>query len=496
MIDISLPGLRNQAKRWIANRGWSAVVGELIQNAMDEASTSIEITLRPIHGRPMVELIVRDDNPEGFEDLRDAYTLFADSKKGPDATKAGRFNAGEKYVIALARWSSIASTTKTIEFDWDTGRHERRAKTERGTVFTGHFPMTRTEMGDVEDYIRTVLPRPGVRIVFNGTLLSTRTPILSFEETLETELAAAFGEPLRRTQRKSIIEVHEVLPGEEATLYELGLPVVATGDKYHINVLQRVPLNVERDNVRPAYLRHIRTVVANRTAHLLEQQDAGQTWLAEALADPRIEPEAAKNILVNMFGEDFVSRDPSDPESAKKAVSNGFSVIEPRHLSKEAWRNIRRHGLVESAGKRFPTQRIESSRDGEPAIPRSLWTQAMCIIEEYARSLASELIGVHVEVEYYQKMTFQGGYGRAEKRLLLDRCVERYSIQEIDALLIHEFGHEYESDHLSEKYYAALCKLGASMKEQALKEPGLFLRFEEDLEAARSDSALRAGEAR
>ena len=30
-------------------------------------------------------------------------------------------------------------------------------------------------------------------------------------------------------------------------------------------------------------------------------------------------------------------------------------------------------------------------------------------------------------------------------------------------LLIHEFGHEYSSDHLSSEYHDALCRIGAKL---------------------------------
>ena len=31
--------------------------------------------------------------------------------------------------------------------------------------------------------------------------------------------------------------------------------------------------------------------------------------------------------------------------------------------------------------------------------------------------------------------------------------------EDVDRLLIHEFGHEYSADHLSEEYHEALCQL-------------------------------------
>ena len=41
-------------------------------------------------------------------------------------------------------------------------------------------------------------------------------------------------------------------------------------------------------------------------------------------------------------------------------------------------------------------------------------------------------------------------------------------------LVIHELGHEYASDHLSESYYRALTDLGARSTLLALAEPEFF----------------------
>ncbi len=45
----------------------------------------------------------------------------------------------------------------------------------------------------------------------------------------------------------------------------------------------------------------------------------------------------------------------------------------------------------------------------------------------------------------------------------------------VDELLIHEFGHHYTTDHLSEQYHDAICRLGAKLVVLALGEPGFFM---------------------
>ena len=44
----------------------------------------------------------------------------------------------------------------------------------------------------------------------------------------------------------------------------------------------------------------------------------------------------------------------------------------------------------------------------------------------------------------------------------------------VDELLIHEFGHQFSADHLSEQYHEGLCRLGAGLKKLALKKPEAF----------------------
>ena len=56
---------------------------------------------------------------------------------------------------------------------------------------------------------------------------------------------------------------------------------------------------------------------------------------------------------------------------------------------------------------------------------------------------------------------------------------EQGATADVDALLIHELGHEFSGDHLSSDYHEALCKLGADLKKLALerrKAMRFFLR--------------------
>ena len=93
---------------------------------------------------------------------------------------------------------------------------------------------------------------------------------------------------LRRVNREATDGVFAVLPGESATLYEMGIPVVETGDKWHYDVGQTIPLTLDRENVQPGFLRQVRVAVFNRMHAQLEPEDVNSEWAETAIAHPTV----------------------------------------------------------------------------------------------------------------------------------------------------------------------------------------------------------------
>jgi hypothetical protein len=57
------------------------------------------------------------------------------------------------------------------------------------------------------------------------------------------------------------------------------------------------------------------------------------------------------------------------------------------------------------------------------------------------------------------------------------RWFEQGITEDVDRLLIHEFGHQSSGDHLSADYHEALCLLGARLKRLALEKPEAIRQF-------------------
>lgn len=164
----------------LARRGKQFTVFELVQNAWDQNVTRVEITLTKQPGARDALLRVEDDDPEGFSNVTHSFTLFADSDKKSNVRQRGRFNLGEKLVIAMCDKAEIMTTTGGVMFD-QRGRHTLRRKRDRGSVFEGQLKLTNDELEECCDAVVKLIPPDGIETTFNGAPLPTRQPLTIFK---------------------------------------------------------------------------------------------------------------------------------------------------------------------------------------------------------------------------------------------------------------------------------------------------------------------------
>jgi hypothetical protein len=423
---------------------------------------------------------VEDDSPVGFRDLSHASTLFAESDKKGSATLRGRFNFGEKLALACCDMAEIVSTGGGVRFD-DQGKHRLRQKRERGTIFKAVLPLTHAEMEACRTAFWKLIPPCGVKTTFNGVPLPARVPTTTFEATLRTEIADLDGN-IKPSSRKTTVRVYPVLAGETGTVFELGIPVVEIGDGYHADVQQKVPLGFDRDNVPPAFLRSLRTHVLNAVHDTMGRDEAKSVWVREALGTKDVSVEAVRSVVTHRFGKRSVTRDPSDPEANALAVTKGYTVVYGNQLSAAEWENVRRAGVLLPAGQVTPSPK--PYREGGPPVPllpRAEWSAAQARLVALYERLAPHMIGRPIEVRIVlaPNNKFQACFGPGSPLDLNhphlgDRFFEAGCSPRTLDLLIHELGHEYESNHLSQGYYRALTKIGARLALAVAGDPTLL----------------------
>jgi hypothetical protein len=490
-FEVDKQGLAKLLER----KGKEFAVGELIQNAWDEDVKEVVVKLDDA-GDGLYRLEVADDSPEGFSDLTHAYTLFADSKKKDDPEKRGRFNLGEKLVIAMCERASIETTKGSVHFDGES-RVMSDYTTTSGSIFTGMVRLTDAEVAAVERLVYRLLPPEGIKTTFNGKLIARREPRYVFEISLRTERADEEGY-LRPTTRKTTVQVYERQGDERGSLYEMGIPVVETGDSYHVNVEQKVPLNTDRDNVPPSYMRDVRAAVLNAIHANLDSETAGENWVDDALEDDSVAPEAVQSVVTARYGEKVVTADPSDREAEKIAVSEGYTVIPAGGFSKGAWGAVRGAGAALPAGQVTPSPDPSAGDNVLNLMPEDQWPTVVADLAEYAKVLAERVLGVELTVRIAQpkrrtdwpynatwgrksstraELTFNFtalGYPFFEKAMGGGPVVEAQMVSDrAHELLIHEFSHQYAEEHLSREFYDACCKVGAKLAGVLAADPTL-----------------------
>ncbi len=232
----------------------------------------------------------------------------------------------------------------------------------------------------------------------NGVAVDPPSVIKSFETSLPTITVNADGE-LIRTARVTEIRLYARQPEEPAAIHELGIPVVRLdpkdGDPFHIDVRQKVPLSLQRDNVPPTFLKLVRTAILNHTFGLLTKDQAESRAMHLALEEA--EPAAVDSVMTQRFGSKRAIFDPSDREANNRLASEGFAIIPGGAFGRGTWENIRASGAAEPSGKMRPTLKPYSSDPDAPAanlLDPAKKTANMNLFEAYVRLLAEKVCGV------------------------------------------------------------------------------------------------------
>jgi hypothetical protein len=354
--------------------------------------------------------------------------------------------------------------------------------------------MTRVELDAVLASAKELVAPPGVATMIDGKSLVERAPLKVFEATLQTEVANEEGFLAARTRKTSVRVYPALMRTDPETaksrafgyLYEMGIPVCPTGDQWDVEIMQKVPVNLERNAVSDSYLRTVRVLTLNEMYDQLKPEDAATPAVQDALTDERCKPEAVNVVLTHQFGEKRAVMDPSDPEANNRLVSEGYTLIAGNAFSKPAWENIRSSGAARPSGQIMPTPKPYSLDPNAPSrklLPESEWTPGMKNIAGYVEDIGMKLIKRCVRVTIDKGRIGAGWaacYGGGE--LTFNLASVGYDFFEhgpdarVNALLIHELAHETEDNHLSDGFYKVLQKLGAALTELALRDPELFRR--------------------
>jgi hypothetical protein len=364
--------------------------------------------------------------------------------------------------------------------------------------------LTRDEQAEIAQAARTLLVKPGVDVTFNGSRSAARARVRVRDHAGHGDRRRGRAAPA--DARKTTVRVYEPLPGQPARLYELSVPVVETGDTWDVQVMQRVPLNMERDNVTPGYLRDLRADVLSAMSQTerFTAEVAAAAWVTDGAGSPRSTDQAVHSVMDLRYGTERVGADPSDRQAEKEAVAHGHAVVQQLALPPELRQRVKEAGALAPAGRVFPPPKPFDKDADKPLrlLPKEEWTRDMlrmasmiCLIADIVfEDPVPQRLSDHLVVDIaddpgwklngcYRGAPFRHTINAAALgrdwfgRFILDPSVMRFVLHE----LAHEKGH-----HLDHAYHEALCLYGARLALAVHRRPNLFKGMEPEAVESRT----------
>ena len=382
--------------------------------------------------------------------------------------------------------ASIITTTGSVYFDSKNGRYPGRKKLERGSKVYVVIKMTKDQYFECINYCNSILIPENIKFSVwhesGGVEKNYRKPHVSFVTKLPTELMD--GESMRKTSRETVVDVHVIEAGDTAYIYEMGIPVVEIDCAYNVNVQQKIPLNMDRDNVDPKYLKEIYAEVLNHTFEEIKSEQSSDLWVRSAGQSERIDKEAVKDIFVKRYGKAVIAN-PFDKKSIDRAITEGYRVIHSSELSGIELDIARAFGAIRTSSEEFPVT-VTTSTTVKP-------TEDMQKVANFCKLVYNEFVvkdksKAELRVEFIESdATCGADFEREEPRLRfnLTNCPKDFfdlfkwkpnwlvMKKELLDLIIHELAHEYGT-HYEKPYLDGITRIGAELTMKALGEPEYF----------------------
>lgn len=458
-FEVSKEGLR---QLW-AGKPKDFIVRELVQNAWDEKISKCSFTSEWQNG--IAYLVMEDDSPEGFKDITHAFTLFAPTYKRLIPEKRGRFNVGEKQVLAMCKEAIVSTTKGTVTFS-SQGRIHKRLKREKGSIISLTLRMKMDGYKEMLKSVDLYLPPKGIDFRVNDNPILYKEPYKVVEVSLPTEIRNADG--MVKAYRKTKVNIHKA--EDEAYLYEMGLPVCKINCLYHVDVQQKVPMSIDRNKVTQSYLRKIFTLVLNETYELVPNVNVSDGWVREAMSNKDISDEAVKAVVKTRYGDKVVVANPTDRGSIDDALSHGYKVIYGNELSRPEWKNIRKAGAIKSSSALFPTKLTDDSEEVEK-------DENMVKVEELTKKIAKRCLGIDVNVQFFKWTGAAAQYGLRSLTFNVKKLGRTFFdpplSDEVIDLILHELAHE-KGFHTEVYYHSCLTRMAGELIMLALDEPEFF----------------------
>lgn len=321
----------------IRSRPLAHILKEALSNSLDAGATAISMTCGP-EGPGALEFTCTDDG-RGCGDpeiLRRVGSTTSDLHAGT----RGRFGQGLIDLIAVSEWAEIRTLGHRLVFDKDGCRITAAKNGFGGLSLSLTLRHDGDGLGELVGYFGSVILPDGVAATFNGGRISRRVPERLVEGLrLATVLYDPAEDRVVRRQRTTAVEIHPQR-GAFPMIHELGIPVDAAPWQlpFDINVLQKTPLDADRDMLPDAYKERLvgDLVGPMSDSYIKYMGDHGEAP-GEIAGNRRnaasLSPDARRTLVRTVTGADIdkiVRRNPLDPDDvgeSQELENRGLSPV-------------------------------------------------------------------------------------------------------------------------------------------------------------------------
>ena len=103
------------------------------------------------------------------------------------------------------------------------------------------------------------------------------------------------------------------------------MPVESIESKWHVNILQKIPLSPDRDKVRDSWLKQLYTILVINAQDLITTEDTNQGWVSDTIKDlPKM---TMLEVVRKKFGTDRIALTSTNDSANQLAALDGYRVI-------------------------------------------------------------------------------------------------------------------------------------------------------------------------
>ncbi len=468
----------------ISNDGWKRMnagrrAADLIREAISNTFDTDDVTQVHVHLAPGF-VSVEDNSKTGIPDLSLVTTVFLTDKQD-SVVKRGRKGRGLKELISAAEWAEV--DTIGFKTTFTEGRETVKSTRTAGTkVSVKVAAWTQTDIEAAEKYLNKVIPPSHIEFYVNGSKVASRSKRISFPAHLKTQTVVDGIQ--KEIYRETVVEIVNLAKGETlGWVYEMGIPVQQHSTRFHVNILQRIPLNDNRDNIDEVYLSTLGTFILPHLLRTMSAQALKHEWVDKAIVGLGYVEE--RILIKKLYGDpDILALESWNTHANDVVQQNGFSIVKLNGVSMNMGNIMSRQInsaliIAERIDREFKDEMVPES----VAEPTGAFRRLVCF-------LGQELLGKNIGIEFFKRpKSFTGVQKMAHFKY--DIGVIGFNVDCFDfkdalaenvlSTIVHEFAHDKigshdevfqrESERIAGKLAIVALTKGTEMKIVARSKP-------------------------